>query len=147
MSVGRICVREVDLADVDETVVQASQRMHQRGVGTLVILGPERKPVGIITDRDLVSRVLAAGRDVLTTTVADVMTREPTTIPEDGAIETALSLMHSGCFRRLPVTDSKGELVGLLSLDDVLMLIAEELTQVGRLLERETPKEVLTGGK
>lgn len=145
MSVGRICVRDVDLADAEETVGQAAQRMHQRGVGTLVILGAAKQPVGIITDRDLVERVLAVGRDPLSTSVGDVMTRDPKTISEDGAIESALSLMRSGRCRRVPVVDHEDQLVGLVSLDDVLMLLAEEFKEVGSLLERETPRAVVTG--
>ena len=69
MSVSRICVREVDLADPGEPVFQAAERMHQRAVGTLVILNQESQPVGILTDRDLVERVLAKGLDAYTTTV------------------------------------------------------------------------------
>ena len=70
------------------------------------------------------------------------MTVEPKTISEDASIESALSLMRSGGIRRLPVVDKYGGLVGLLSLDDVLMLLAEEFTQIGQLLERETPPAI-----
>jgi CBS-domain-containing membrane protein len=70
------------------------------------------------------------------------MTHAPTTVSEDASIESALSLMRSGRFRRLPVVDAGGNLVGLLSLDDVLILLAEEFTQIGSLLERETPRGV-----
>ena len=139
MSVGRICVREVDLADADETVGQAAERMRERGVGTLVILGDAKQPLGIVTDRDLVERVLAAGLDPATTTVGEVMTRDPKTVSEEGSIEGALALMRSGRFRRLPVVDQDDRLVGLLSLDDVLMLLAEEFRNVGGSLEREAP--------
>lgn len=142
MSVGRICIREVDLADAGEKVGQAAQRMHDRGVGTLIILGDAKQPIGIITDRDLVERVLAAGLDPATTTVSDVMTWDPKTISEDAAIEVALSLMRSGRFRRLPVVNDQDQLVGLLSLDDVLMLLAEEFRDVGQLLEQETPPSI-----
>ena len=142
MSVGRICVREVDLAKQAETAWQAAERMHQRAVGTLVVLNDAQEPIGIVTDRDLVERVLAAGLDPNTTVVGDVMTHAPTTVPEDASIESALSLMRSGRFRRLPVVDAEGKLIGLLSLDDVLMLLAEEFTQIGNLLERETPRGV-----
>jgi len=145
MSVGRICVRQVDLADAEETVGRAAARMHQRGVGTLVVLGKAKEPLGILTDRDLVERVLAVARDPLVTYVGDVMTRHPKTIAEDGAIEFALSLMRTGRFRRLPVVDDQNQLVGLLSLDDVLMLLAEEFTDVGRLLRQETPQAIATG--
>ncbi|WP_164103739.1 CBS domain-containing protein [Candidatus Laterigemmans baculatus] len=139
MSVGRICVREVDLADADETILQVASRMRDRGVGTLVILDALKRPRGIITDRDLVERVLAEGRDPASTTVEEVMTRDPHTVSEGNSIESALTLMRSGRFRRLPVVDGEEQLVGLLSVDDVLMLLAEEFTNVGRLLERETP--------
>ena len=142
MTVGRICVREVDLADPEESVFQAAERMHQRAVGTLVILNEQSQPVGIVTDRDLVERVLAKGLDAYTTTVGEVMTARPNTASEEQPIEAALSLMRSGSFRRLPVTDGEGKLVGLLSLDDVLMLLAEEFTQIGTLLERETPLSI-----
>ncbi len=145
MSVGRICVREVDLADAEETVAQAAKRMHQRAVGTLVILDQAKQPIGILTDRDLVERVLAAGLNPLRTAVGEVMTRNPKTILEDESIESSLTRMRSGCFRRLPVVDHGGRLVGLLSLDDVLMLLAEEFDDVGRLLKRETPPAVVTG--
>lgn len=145
MSVGRICVRDVDLADEDEAVWQVAERMHQRAVGTLVILNDAKQPIGIITDRDLVERVLAQRRDPSTASVREVMTADPKTIPEDAPIESALSLMASGRFRRLPVVNGEGKLVGLLSLDDVLMLFAEEFTQIGQLLERETPRGVVAG--
>ena len=142
MSVARICVREVDLGEPDETVWQAAERMHQRAVGTLVILNNAKEPIGIVTDRDLVERVIAARRDPNTTMLADVMTRGLKTVSESTSIESALSLMRSGRFRRLPVVDHEGKLAGLLSLDDVLMLLAEEFTEIGQLLERETPRGV-----
>ena len=142
MSVGRICVRDVDLADPSESVVHAAERMNQRAVGTLVVLDGDSQPVGIVTDRDLVERVLATRRNAYTTTVGEVMSANPKTVAEEESIEAALALMRSSRIRRLPVTNREGQLVGLLSLDDVLMLLAEEFTQVGRLLERETPSGV-----
>jgi CBS domain-containing protein len=140
MSVGRICQREVDLADLNESVQAAAERMHQRTVGLLVILNDAKHPIGIVTDRDLAIRVVAGGKDPYTTLVGHVMTPEPKTVSEETPIESALSLMRSGGFRRLPVVDQNGKLVGLVTLDDILMLLAEEFTDVGRLLARETPR-------
>ena len=142
MSVGRICIREVDLADQSETAWEAANRMRERAVGTLVVLNAEQEPIGIVTDRDLVERVMASGHDPNTTLVSDVMTHIPNTVTEEESIESALALMRSGRFRRLPVVDRQGKLVGLLSLDDVLMLLAEEFVQIGSLLERETPRGI-----
>ena len=139
MSVGRICVREVDLADADESVQVAAARMHSRKVGTLVVLNPSKHPVGIVTDRDLTVRVLAEGRDYYATTVGEVMTEVPATVTEEMPIEQAVTIMRSGPFRRLPVVDDDGMLVGLLSVDDVLDLLAEEFNSINKLLQRESP--------
>jgi len=138
MSVGRICTREVDTASFDETAFDAAQRMRDRQVGSLVVLD-ETRPVGIVTDRDLTVRVLAAGRDPKAVRVSEVMTPSPTTIREDDSIEAALGYMRTGRFRRLPVVGPSGRLVGLIALDDVLELVAEELTDIGQLLKREAP--------
>ncbi len=143
MSVGPICVREVDTAQPDESVAVAAQRMHQRAVGTLVVVNDVSQVVGIVTDRDLVSRVLARNRNPAETAVRDVMTMAPRTVYEDTPIKTALLTMRTGRFRRLPVVDQTRRLLGLLTLDDVLMLLAEEFTQIGRLLKRETPQAVV----
>ena len=140
MSVGRICQRDVDLAAVDESVCQAAERMHQRSVGSLVIVDQARLPVGIVTDRDLVLRVVALGRDAHETTVGEVMTPWPKTVSDETPIDWALSLMRSGAFRRLPVVDSHGKLTGIVTLDDILLLLTDELTQVGGLVQRETPQ-------
>jgi CBS domain-containing protein len=128
----------VDFADPSETVFQAAERMHQRAVGALVVLDDNRRPIGIVTDRDLVVRAIAGGRDPYTTTVAEVMTRDPQTVSEETAIESGLSLMRSGAFRRLPVVDND-RFVGLATLDDVLMLLCEEFESIGSLLRKETP--------
>ena len=120
MSVGRICVREVDLTDSGEPVQVAARRMHDRNVGTLVVCDRSKRPVGMLTDRDLALRVVAESRDPGRTTVADVMTQNPQCVQEDTPIETALRLMRAMPCRRLPVVDDKGHLVGIFSLDDML---------------------------
>ncbi len=139
MTIGRICQREVDLADADEKVRAAAERMHQRRVGSLVILNTKKEPVGLITDRDLVLRVIATGRDPGATPIREVMSQPLTTIQEETPLEDAISLMRSGAFRRLPVVDRKGALVGVVTLDDILRLLSEELTGIGGLLEHEKP--------
>lgn len=143
MSVSNICVREVDTARLNESVAAVAERMHQRAVGTLVIVNNSKQVVGIVTDRDLVSRVLAKGLDPTGTLIRDVMTLNPKTITEATPIETALLTMRTGRFRRVPVVRDDNVLVGLICLDDILMLLAEEFSQVGRLLKRETPRAVI----
>ena len=140
MSVGRICLREVDLAERGESVLEAARRMRERRVGTLVIVDDVGKPVGLVTDRDLALRVVAAGGDPRAMSVGEVMTEHPKTVTESTPIESTLSLMRSGSFRRLPVVNEDGKLVGIVSLDDILGLLAEEFVLIGGLLEREAPQ-------
>src|ERR1043165_7811452 len=94
MSVGLICQHEVDQIDAEDTIREAAQRMCQRAVGTLVIVNREKEPVGIITDRDIITRVIAAGKDPRTTFVSEVMTPHCTKVREETPIEKALSLMR-----------------------------------------------------
>jgi len=143
MSVGRICVREVDTANPGETVAVAAERMHQRAVGTLVVVNDSDQVIGIVTDRDLMSRVLAKGRNPTETSVGEVMTVGPKTVSEETSIESALLIMRTGRFRRIPVVERDNKLLGLITLDDILMLLAEEFTQIGRLLTRETPRAII----
>jgi CBS domain-containing protein len=139
MTVGPICVREVDTTFEAEPVQVAAQRMHDRKVGTLVVVDQLQRPIGILTDRDLAVRVVAHGADPFTTTVGEVMTRAPRTVLQSSPIESALGLMRMAACRRLPVVDDDGKLVGLVSLDDILDLLAEEFGQIGKLLAEESP--------
>lgn len=140
MSVGRICTRDVDVASSDESAQQAAERMHQRTVGTLVVVDANQQPIGIITDRDLVVRVVAAGREPNVTTVNRIMSPRPETAQEDTSIEHALERMGRGGYRRMPVVDHAGRLVGLVTLDDILMVLAGEFDQAGRVLAHQTPR-------
>lgn len=142
MAVGRICVREVDLADINESAQVAAQRMHDRNVGTLVVANAQRKPIGIVTDRDLAVRVVAKGRNPVEATLGEVMTTDLKTVGEQTSLEDALHVMRGGPFRRVPVTNAGGTLIGLLSVDDVLDLLRQEFNEIGRLLERESPRSL-----
>jgi CBS domain-containing protein len=138
MTVHDICRRDVDTASYDQSVLDAARCMRDRQVGSVVVVDDHR-PVGILTDRDLTVRVLAAALDPGTTRVSEVMTPSPTTVREDATIVAALGYMRAGRFRRLPVVRADGHLVGILALDDVLAMAAEELAEVGPLLRREAP--------
>jgi CBS domain-containing protein len=114
--------------------------MNSRNVGTLVVVDHSGHPTGMVTDRDLVTKVLALGRDPVTTAVGDVMSSKIKTVHESTPIEHALSLMRNSRIRRLPVVDEAGVLIGLLSLDDVLELLAEEFKSIGGILQRARPR-------
>ena len=140
MSVGRICVRSVDTVAMGESVLVAARRMHSRNVGSLIVVDKGQRPLGFLTDRDLVVRVIAECRDPNETIVSEVMSRFPRTIREETPIEEALGIMRCGPFRRVPVVADDGRLVGIVSLDDILGLLAEEFGEIGRLLSKESPQ-------
>lgn len=136
MSVGALCVRTVQIASEDESVRAVAQRMAKEDVGTVVVLDRARRPVGVLTDRDVALRCVAEGRDPERTTVRAAMTAPVTCVRETTPIEDALSRMAGAQVRRLVVVDAAGGLVGILSLDDVLELLSEEAATLGRLLQR-----------
>jgi CBS domain-containing protein len=113
--------------------------MHTRNVGTLVVVNERQEPIGMLTDRDLALRVVAAGRDPFRTTVGHAMTEHPTTLSGDAALESAIAVMCAEPCRRLPIVNPAGKLTGLLSLDDVLKLLVSDFTEIGNLLRRESP--------
>lgn len=139
MSAGKICVRSVQTALPEETVREAAHRMAQAGVGCLVVIGPDQRPLGILTDRDVVLRCVADERDPDETQVGEVMTAPVDRIHESTPIETALARMEGVDSRRLVVVDDQDRLAGLLALDDVLELLAEEAATIGRLVGERLP--------
>lgn len=138
MSAGRICSRVTATVSPTETIREAARRMAQHHVGTLVALEGNR-PVGIVTDRDIAVRCVAAGLDPDQTPVSAVLTTELRSVHEGTAIQEALALMASAGTRRLVVTGDRGELVGILALDDVLDLLIGEAGAIGRILEKQEP--------
>lgn len=146
MTIGRICCREVDTANPEESIRAAAQRMGARAVGTLVVLDAGNHPVGILTDRDLTVRAVGAGADPNTTLVGHVMSECVHTAFEEKAIEDALGLMRAQAIRRLVVVRRDGTLAGILSLDDVLRLLAEEFQSIGELLDQEDPRRIAAAG-
>jgi CBS domain-containing protein len=142
MSVACFCVRDVDVVERDETVHIAAERMCDRNVGALVVVNEGREPIGMLTDRDLALRVVAAGKDPFSTTVAEVTTLHPATLNEDATLESALAVMSLGPCRRLPVVDHQGKLVGLLTLDDILSHFAARFAPIGELLRKEGPAQL-----
>jgi CBS domain-containing protein len=141
MSIGRICIRDVDTAGAQESVLDVARRMRDRQVGTVVVVDEQTRPMGLVTDRDIVTRLVAADRQAARTPVSELMTAMPTTVLQDTSIESALGHMRVGRLRRLPVVNGSGALVGIVTLDDILALLADEFSLIGGLLEREAPHQ------
>ena len=142
MTVGRICRRDVDLVDAAATARVAAQRMAARNVGSLLVVDGRRRVLGVVTDRDLALRVVAPGCDPHLTRVSDVMTPHPDTVSEETSIEDALAVMRARGVRRLPVLGAGGALAGVVSVDDILVLLAQEFGELSRLIEHSSPLQM-----
>lgn len=141
---GELCNRTVVIAKRNETVRVAAQRMLDRHVGSVVVVDEvdgRRVPVGIVTDRDIVLAVVAAGRDPNGTLVEDVMSTDLVKAWEDDDAADAFKRMRSYGVRRLPVVNDDDGLEGIVAFDDVLEFLAEQIADMATLLSREQRRE------
>ena len=144
MPVGELCIREVVVTPRKASVLEAAKLMRQHHVGDVVVtdeIDGHRAPVGIVTDRDIVLEVLAQELDATSLTVGDIMTSALITVRENDGVFQTIQLMRAKGARRAPVVDSQGVLVGIVSVDDFVELLAEELSQLAKLIAREQKLE------
>lgn len=118
------------VAQLSETAVDVARRMRDFHVGCVVVTRGST-PVGIITDRDLALRVVAEGLDARTTLVSDIVTYDATTLPRTAGIETAVRTMRERGVRRLPIVTEDGKLTGIVTADDLTLLLTQELADLG----------------
>lgn len=147
MPISEICNREVVIVQPGDTVLEAAQLMRQYHVGNLVIVeerGGVRVPVGIITDRDLVMEIMAPEIDQSVITVGDLMVTELAAVKENAGVFETIEYMRSKGVRRVPVMGQSGALVGIITLDDLLELLAEELLALAKLVRHEQKKETMS---
>jgi len=145
MSIGEFCNREVVYALRETTVVEAAKLMRSHHVGSLVVADEvsagKRKPVGIVTDRDIVVEVTATGLDPKAMTVGDIMSSQLATVHEEDTVEQTMEMMRFKGVRRLPVVGRDGGLAGIITVDDLLELMAENLMELTRIISREQAEE------
>ncbi len=139
MSVKNFARKEVITLKPDNTVYDAVRLMKEKNVGSVVIVDDENKPIGIITDRDVVVRVVYNELDVKNTLLEKVMTRGLSVLDENMGLFEALRFMKDEGVRRYPMVDSEGKLTGFFSLDDVLFLLGKELAAVADIIAKESP--------
>ena len=142
MAIHEFARRNPATATADETVREAARRMDARGVGCLVVVDADNRPIGMLTDRDLVLRVLRRRRDPELTKVSEVMHVEVTAVTEDAPLERALGRMHQEAMRRVPVVDHRGRLTGIFAADDALQLLASELAGVAHAVRAQFPADL-----
>ena len=145
--IAEICERDVVKGPPGMTVEAAAKLMRHEHVGCIVVVdrdtGGLSTPVGIVTDRDIVVEVTAAGLDPNTLTLGDIMARDLVTVHAGTDIPVAMRLMQSRGVRRLPVVSDAGHLLGLVAFDDLLEWSTEVLFNLTRTALREQTREVM----
>jgi CBS domain-containing protein len=145
MEVREICVKDVVTIEPEADLTMAAVRMRENHVGDLVVVeakNGDRIPVGIVTDRDLVIRGLAGGVETFQKLlVRDLLVQRPFTVRAEDDIAQVLALMREHGVRRLPVVDAKGALVGIVAYDDLIELVAGELSELASVLFTERANE------
>jgi CBS domain-containing protein len=149
MKVGEICNREVVVVDREAAILEAAQLMRRHHVGDVVVTEEReglRVPVGILTDRDIVVELLAEQVPLEAVAVGDAMSSELLTVSEEEEVMDAIQRMRGGGVRRVPVVDHSGALAGILAVDDLIDLIAEQLSDLVKLIGNEQQREQLRRG-
>ena len=126
MSLERFCRKDVVTIPPTQSVFEAAQKMREHHVGAVVV-AEDGRPVGMLTDRDIVFRVVLEGRDPKTTPTRDAMSHRVTTARSEEQIDDAVRRMREGRVRRLPILGRDGRVCGLVALDDLVVLLAGEL--------------------
>lgn len=145
LTVGEICSRMVTVGYPSLALNEAARLMRARHVGCLVVVEEvavgESLVVGILTDRDIAMSVVAADRDAHGLRVGDVMTRDVVTAREQDSLLDLLATMRRRKVRRIPVTGARDLLVGIVSLDDVLAVMAQQMQAVAAAVSAATSHE------
>ncbi len=149
MTVGNLCNPQVVTISSAETISDAAQRMLEEHVGLLVVVTAgspptDLMPVGVLTDRDIVTAVVAKNADAQALKVGDVMTRSPLLVGEEHSLEGTLRHMREAGVHRVPVIGVRGQLTGILSLDDVIEAFASQLADVAGALRSRRDRERVT---
>ena len=144
MSISELCNREVVIAETSLSVVETARLMRQYHVGDIVVvesLAGGRRPVGIVTDRDIVVEVVSAGLSPDTLCAGDIMGQDLAVVGENEGVFETIRYMRAKGVRRMPVVDKEGWLLGILTLDDLMALLAEEMGEMTKLISVERHRE------
>ncbi|PWB53189.1 MAG: CBS domain-containing protein [Nitrosomonadales bacterium] len=147
MPISEFCNREVVFATRKTSIPEAAQLMRQYHVGDLVVVDEaagKRVPVGIVTDRDIVIEIIAKSLNIEEFSVGDIMGPQLVSVQDDEGVFETIRLMRTKGIRRIPVVNQEGGLEGIVSADDILDLLAEEMAELAKVAPREQVREAKT---
>jgi len=138
MHINHLIKRDIETLPPDASCEDAARLMKEREIGCIVV-SVDDEPVGILTDRDIVTRVVAVGDTPNEVSIGDVMSDTPIFLGEDRSVDRAIQTMNENTIRRLIVVDDEGLLEGVVTLDDILEFVSRQIsrivgsTRIGRL--------------
>lgn len=145
MSVGEICTREVVIGNKHDSIETVVKLMREHHVGDVVIVenkGGRPHPVGILTDRDIVLELVAKDIALEAVTAADIMSFELAVANEHDDIGDAIRRMRHKGIRRMPVVDKEGALIGIIAVDDIIDLLAEQMKDLATVIASGRTREI-----
>ena len=134
MSLERFCRKPLVMVGPDDTVHAAAQQMSHKHAGAVIVVDDAKRPIGLLTDRDIVTRVVAPGLDPVRIPVREVMSEGISIARSDDLIDEVAFRMRQKGVRRMPVVDEKGRATGMVTLDDLLVLFSSELGQTAAVI-------------
>jgi CBS domain-containing protein len=145
MPINECCTSSVICCETDASITEVAALMRKHHVGDVIVVMHEegrRVPLGIVTDRDIVLETIALQVDVSTFTAGDLMTSPVVTVKEDAGIVETLRQLRNYKLRRMPVVTEAGSLSGIVTTDDIVKLLAMELSMISDVIEDQARKEV-----
>jgi signal-transduction protein with cAMP-binding, CBS, and nucleotidyltransferase domain len=146
LTAGAVCTRDVSIAFRSTALHEAARSMRERHVGSLVVVDETaegRVVVGLLTDRDIVTAVVAKEVDAHTLSVGDVMSADVATVREDDSLHDVVAQMKRRRVRRLPVVTAQDRLVGVVAADDVLRVLAADFQSLVQAVGEQSKVEQL----
>ena len=144
MPIGEICVHDVVTCSREAKIDEVAQLMRRHHVGDVVVTEESMGkliPVGIVTDRDIVASVIALELDPTIFSAGDLVSRPLVTAREDVGVFEAMQQMRKHGVRRMPVVTASGALAGIIAVDDLIHLLAQEMGELAKLISREQAEE------
>jgi CBS domain-containing protein len=142
MSIGKLFNRQVVTVPRDMSINHAAKLMKIHKIGDIVVINDEHEgvPVGIFTDRDIAVKIVAEEVDPINFCVGDAMSEALLVLEEHLGVKEAVELMCVKGIRRAPITNQEGRVIGIISIDDLILLLADELGTIAKLIGKQILK-------
>ena len=139
MGLVKCCREQVVAVSPDTPAVEVARIMGEKNVGSVVIVTGDNRPTGVITDGDLTIRVMAHEKNPGEVRAGDITTRDVITFRDSMGIYEAIQKMTAEGIRRMPVVDDAGELIGIVTMDDIVRMLGEEMAAIAKNIEKQSP--------